>query len=86
MDEKAWSTGRIIRASPQTAKFRWMGIISLLLIVFIVYLFLPIEGEDDWFFLFCSVICPAQLVLLSLPLGFGISLGTSGGDGGSGGG
>lgn len=87
-DQGWWERGKLIRAAPDCAKFRWMGIFSLLAIIYILYLSQQIsDKESKTTFIFCSGIIPFLLLQLSLPLGFGITGGYSdGGDGGSGGG
>ena len=83
-----WERGKLIRASPDCAKFRWMGVFSLLAIVVILFASQQFSDKDSKMnFIFCSGIIPFILLQLSLPLGFGIMGGGSdGGDGGSGGG
>ena len=83
-----WEKGKLIRASPLSAKFRWMGFFSLLaiIVVFFASQFIS-DAESRWDFVFCFGIIPFILLQMSLPLGFGIMGGGSdGGDGGSGGG
>tara|TARA_B100000073_G_scaffold206563_1_gene171394 strand:- start:224 stop:487 length:264 start_codon:yes stop_codon:yes gene_type:complete len=87
MDEGWWESGKLIRAAPETAKFRWMGVFSLLVIVTILFVSQLIsEKEDKLFFIFCCGIIPFNLLLISLPTGFGISLGGPSEGGGGGGG
>ena len=83
-----WERGKLIRASPFSAKFRWMGVFSLLAIVVVFFASQLISNsESRWNFIFCFGIPPFILLQMSLALGFGITGGGSdGGDGGSGGG
>ncbi len=88
LDQGWWERGKLIRAAPDCAKFRWMGFFSLLAIIVILFVSQQIsDKESKMNFIFCSGIIPFLLLQLSLPLGFGITSGWSdGGDGGSGGG